>query len=170
MALAITEDLQTLYTGGSDRKLISYSLIQNNVIKEIKFDEKISSFRQNSKHTEVLLISFTAKQNQLRLFDCRVGQTILNLSYQFTNPDQSASQYIIPSWSCSGNLIVSGSVDSKVYVWDVRYSKASEPLKSWPVHKKRVLRSEFHPSRDQSFLTLSSDRQLGSHILMDLAG
>jgi len=165
----VTDDQQYLYTGGSDKKLISYSFVQKKVVKEIKFDEKISSLRQNSKHPEILLVSLTAKQNQLRLFDCRLNSSILQLSYQFTNPDQSASQYIIPSWSCSGNLIISGSVDAKIYVWDVRYNKASDPLKSWPIHKKRVLRSEFHPSREQSFLTLSSDRQLGSHILMDLA-
>jgi len=85
------------------------------------------------------------------------------LSWTPTSDRSRSTQYIVPSWSADGTFISSGSIDPRIHVWDVRYSKAHEPAQTLDMHKKRVLCAEFHPKKNK-LITLSSDKNIGFHV------
>lgn len=165
--LLVNSDGNILYTAGVDKKCIRYSLESEKVVNELRFGGKIASIRANPVHDHLLLVTLCTTQDQFHIYDTRAEEEVLTLSYNFDNPDQSPSQYIIPSWSADGTLVASGSVDPRLSVWDVRYAKAHLPIQQWSVHKKRVLRAEFHPSVRNCLFTLASDRKLGCHHMAD---
>jgi len=154
-----------IFTGGHDRKCISYSSQSQQVIDEWKMEDRVYTLRFNPVHNNLLLVYLSTKQKQVRIFDIRTQSEVLALSYKMSNPKNSGvSQFIVPSWSSDGTFVASGSVDPILHVWDVRYVKADQPAKSWSLHKKRILRAEFHPRQRNCILTLSSDRTLGCNI------
>eukprot|EP01124_Arcella_intermedia_P032146 TRINITY_DN7444_c0_g2_i1.p1 TRINITY_DN7444_c0_g2~~TRINITY_DN7444_c0_g2_i1.p1 ORF type:complete len:112 (-),score=25.96 TRINITY_DN7444_c0_g2_i1:21-356(-) len=98
--------------------------------------------------------------DQIGVWDCRTKENVLNLSYN----SSKSSNLIKPSWSPDGFLVASGSTESKVHLWDIRYAN-SKPAYSLTLREDKPIKvtaTEFHPF-EKIIFSLSADRMLTAH-------
>lgn len=77
------------------RRLITYSFETENVVNELKLDEKLNAVRLSPQHPDLLLIGMQAKKDQLRVFDKRTMGNVLTLNYTNVSSSFFISLFIV---------------------------------------------------------------------------
>ncbi|KAF8938041.1 hypothetical protein BGZ58_001679 [Dissophora ornata] len=110
----------TLFSGGLDKKYISYDLEHDKAIHEQRLGP-VTHILQNPTDPRINVVSLLRKSHQYVLMDERAPTLpVLTLGYPTTNV---ISRLSAPSWQPEGGLLCTGaSEDGVVNVWDVRWN------------------------------------------------
>lgn len=65
--------------------------------------------------------------------------------------EEKLSEFIVPSWHPSGNIISCGSASGMIYFYDVRMGDSNMPIGKYKL-KSRVNRANFYPDSDHKFI------------------
>ncbi|KAI8599853.1 WD40-repeat-containing domain protein [Dissophora ornata] len=111
---------KTLFSGGLDKKYISYDLEHDKAIHEQRLGP-VTHILQNPTDPRINVVSLLRKSHQYVLMDERAPTLpVLTLGYPTTNV---ISRLSAPSWQPEGGLLCTGaSEDGVVNVWDVRWN------------------------------------------------
>lgn len=154
----------TVWSGGSDCRLVAWSGEGQRVVKEWRWEHRISHIQAHQTHPALLLVSVMAMSQQLRLVDTRIGQTVHRFGCAET---ANLSRYVRPSWHPSGDFIAIGTVSPSdsvhtgaISIWDVRMlDRPPHPLRLVNCDERRYVRTEFAPD-GRSLVAMSTDASL----------
>eukprot|EP00027_Filamoeba_sp_ATCC50430_P012186 CAMPEP_0168574650 /NCGR_PEP_ID=MMETSP0413-20121227/19211_1 /TAXON_ID=136452 /ORGANISM="Filamoeba nolandi, Strain NC-AS-23-1" /LENGTH=210 /DNA_ID=CAMNT_0008608041 /DNA_START=1 /DNA_END=629 /DNA_ORIENTATION=- len=127
-----------LLSGGQDRRFIAWNIDQERAEHVEKLPAAVTSVKENPADPNLLLLSMQSRTNQLRSVDYRTMKPVLHLGYNIAET-ANTTQFITPDWSLNGHLVVCGSTEPVVNVWDVRYVNVEKEHSTIPVHDRRVL-------------------------------
>jgi len=151
------------YSGGCDKKFFQWDVERKCAISDLIFSNPLTHVIENPVDKNLLLICLHCAQKQLCLFDPRSNKVIQEFGW---TESSSFSRYIRPSWQRGGYLVAIGSPDSLIRIWDIRFKSFNEKepflLRA---HKKKVLRTEWHPVSTNRMLSFSTDNSLAFHQL-----
>ncbi|KAF9188268.1 hypothetical protein BGZ50_001446 [Haplosporangium sp. Z 11] len=161
-ALSYSPQNRTLYSGGSDCKIVAWDMARSHVLFENRNVERgrINSIVQNPVDPNLLLVCHANTNNQLALHDTRqrFQDPVLRFGFQCAD---NLSRQVMPSWHPNGAIVSCGTQsEAKINIWDVRWKDVQRGAgQSIDVHEKRVFKAAFHPRR--SFMTsMSADSSL----------
>ncbi|KAG0206168.1 hypothetical protein BGX28_002347 [Mortierella sp. GBA30] len=161
-ALCYSNQSNTLFSGGSDCKVVGWDMPRSEVVVEYKNAERgrITAISQNPVDPNLFLLCHASTDNQLALHDNRQRFENAVLRFGFSCAD-NLSKLVVPSWHPGGAIVSCGTQsDPKINIWDIRWQDVQRGAgQSIDVHEKRVYKAAFHPKR--SFMTsMSADSSL----------
>ncbi|KAF9986019.1 hypothetical protein BGZ75_002282 [Mortierella antarctica] len=161
-ALCYAQHSHTLFSGGSDCKVVGWDMPRSEVVVEYKNTERgrVTAVMQNPVDPNLFLVCHAATDNQLSLHDHRQRFDNAVLRFGFPCAD-NLSKLVVPSWHPGGAIVSCGTQsEPKINIWDIRWKDVQRGAgQSIDVHDKRVFKAAFHPKR--SFMTsMSADSSL----------
>ncbi|KAF9946782.1 hypothetical protein BGZ72_011144 [Mortierella alpina] len=161
-ALCYAQHSHTLFSGGSDCKVVGWDMPRSEVVVEYKNTERgrVTAVMQNPVDPNLFLVCHAATGNQLSLHDNRQRFDNAVLRFGFPCAD-NLSKLVVPSWHPGGAIVSCGTQsEPKINIWDIRWKDVQRGAgQSIDVHDKRVFKAAFHPKR--SFMTsMSADSSL----------
>ncbi|CAO3574319.1 unnamed protein product [Mortierella alpina] len=161
-ALCYAQHSHTLFSGGSDCKVVGWDMPRSEVVVEYKNTERgrVTAVMQNPVDPNLFLVCHAATDNQLSLHDSRQRFDNAVLRFGFPCAD-NLSKLVVPSWHPGGAIVSCGTQsEPKINIWDIRWKDVQRGAgQSIDVHDKRVFKAAFHPKR--SFMTsMSADSSL----------
>ncbi|KAF9954772.1 hypothetical protein BGZ70_010458, partial [Mortierella alpina] len=161
-ALCYAQHSHTLFSGGSDCKVVGWDMPRSEVVVEYKNTERgrVTAVMQNPVDPNLFLVCHAATDNQLSLHDNRQRFDNAVLRFGFPCAD-NLSKLVVPSWHPGGAIVSCGTQsEPKINIWDIRWKDVQRGAgQSIDVHDKRVFKAAFHPKR--SFMTsMSADSSL----------
>ncbi|KAF9575271.1 hypothetical protein EC968_003623 [Mortierella alpina] len=161
-ALCYAQHSHTLFSGGSDCKVVGWDMPRSEVVVEYKNTERgrVTAVMQNPVDPNLFLVCHAATNNQLSLHDNRQRFDNAVLRFGFPCAD-NLSKLVVPSWHPGGAIVSCGTQsEPKINIWDIRWKDVQRGAgQSIDVHDKRVFKAAFHPKR--SFMTsMSADSSL----------
>jgi len=158
------------YSGGNDRRYICYSLQDNKIVQERKFEAAINNIKNQPTNPFVLLVSQMATEKQLNILDSRCQSVVISLSYEehiIEDKKRKYSGYIVCNWSPDGNMVANGSVTNRIYLWDIRYvnrkEKGSQVLSLLSDASPTLPKEKIQLFQGESAITIPSSQQFEAH-------
>ncbi|KAF9111156.1 hypothetical protein BGX27_005316, partial [Mortierella sp. AM989] len=160
-AMCYAPETTSLYTGGSDCKIIGWDLRRSALLFEDKGQDRINTIDQNPVDPRLFLVSRASLNNQLSLYDSRQGFHMPALQFGVDGSERLTKQ-IKPSWHPDGTLVSCGMQSgSKINIWDIRWKEVMRGTGQTlnPHASKNVLKAAFHPTRSL-MASMSTDGSL----------
>lgn len=146
---------------GSDKRVVGFDVLAERVEVKHQIDSRCMSVLPNPCDFNLFMVQTGTLGKQLRLFDIRLRQTEIHAFGWKQESSESQSALINQAWSPDGLYLSSGTVDSMIHIFDIRYSGTS-PSQSVQAHQKRVFKAIWHRSLPL-MTSISSDLNIGLH-------
>ncbi|KAK8947295.1 hypothetical protein KSP39_PZI006609 [Platanthera zijinensis] len=146
---------------GSDKRVVGFDVLAERVEVKHQIDSRCMSVLPNPCDFNLFMVQTGTLGKQLRLFDIRLRQTEIHAFGWKQESSESQSALINQAWSPDGLYLSSGTVDSMIHIFDIRYS-GTGPSQSVQAHQKRVFKAIWHQSLPL-MTSISSDLNIGLH-------
>ncbi|KAK8960490.1 hypothetical protein KSP40_PGU005344 [Platanthera guangdongensis] len=154
-------DDQLLVTSALDGVVNLWQVHAKGVEVKHQIDSRCMSVLPNPCDFNLFMVQTGTLGKQLRLFDIRLRQTEIHAFGWKQESSESQSALINQAWSPDGLYLSSGTVDSMIHIFDIRYS-GTGPSQSVLAHQKRVFKAIWHQSLPL-MTSISSDLNIGLH-------
>ena len=151
IGIQFTSDGTRMITASRNGKVLIYDLIQSEVIRELKFENFISSIIL-SKNDSILIISF--ENGKIIYFNNNSEDiNIINAHY---GPIYSISLN-------NNNILCSGGFDKSLRIWDI--NQQLKPLKSFHLYSSPIIGTSF--DQDDTFSSINNNGVIQIYSLKD---
>jgi len=168
MSLCPALDGRCVYTGGADKRIITYDLEKQTAMQLFKMHERVISLQLVDAVPQCILATVQGKSDQIYLLDLRTQLSAVTMSWRFEEERKASSYCIKASWHSQGRLVSCGSLTNCVNIWDIRYvdmRRNPYPTQSLVAHDPmtRVYRFDFHPTDPGCAVSIGADHKVGYH-------